>query len=85
MVYIESCLNSFIKLSSHVGTVAIRGFSPEEKAVAEELGGQPREASQTLTFLLSKANPGACRSYLPVESFIICACKCIMHLRIGFE
>jgi hypothetical protein len=85
MVYIESCSNSFIKLSSHVGTVAIKGFSPEEKAIAEELRGQPREASQTLTFLLSKANPAACRSYLSAESFIICACKCIMHLRIGFE
>jgi hypothetical protein len=74
------CLNSFMKSSSHVGTDAIyEGFLPEEKAIAEDLGGQPREASWTLTFSLSKASPGACRSYLLIESFIIYACKCIVH------
>jgi hypothetical protein len=44
------------------------GFSPEGKAIAEELGGQPHEASWILTFLLSKASPGAFWSYLP-QSF----------------
>jgi hypothetical protein len=69
-------------MSSHVGTVIIGGFLPEKEAITEEHGGQPHEASQILTFPLSKASPGACRSYLSIESFIICAYKCIVHLRI---
>jgi hypothetical protein len=33
------------------------------KAVAEELGGQLRDASRILIFLLSKASPGAYSTY----------------------
>jgi hypothetical protein len=36
---------------SHVGTVVVGGFSSEKEAAIEELGGQPREALQILTFL----------------------------------
>jgi hypothetical protein len=50
-------------MPSHVGTI-VGGFLPEEKTVTEDLGGQPHEASWILTFPLSKASPGACRSYL---------------------
>jgi hypothetical protein len=37
-------------------------FLPQVKGtIVEDLGGQPCEASQILTFLLSKVSPGACR------------------------
>jgi hypothetical protein len=39
------------------------GFPQEKKAIAAELGGQPREASQILAFPLSKASPGAYSTY----------------------
>jgi hypothetical protein len=77
----KSCLNSFIKLSSHVGTVTMKVFLPKKKAVVEELGGQSREASWIIIFLLSKACPGAYRSYRMnnVSCFAyLCMC-CIVH------
>jgi hypothetical protein len=40
MFYIKSCSKSFVKLSSHVGTIVVGGFSPEkEAALTEVLGG----------------------------------------------
>jgi hypothetical protein len=55
-------------MTSHVGTIVIGGFPPEKQATAEELGGQPREVSQMLTFSLSKASPGVYSAYRNVIS-----------------
>jgi hypothetical protein len=44
-------------MSSHVGTVFVGGFSPEEKAVVEEPGGQPCDALRTLTFFVARQAP----------------------------
>jgi hypothetical protein len=41
----------------------VKVFSPEEKVVAEELGGQLCEALWILTFPLSKASLGAYSTY----------------------
>jgi hypothetical protein len=38
----KSCSNSFIKLSSHEVTIAMKVFH-REKVIVEEFGGQPRE------------------------------------------
>jgi hypothetical protein len=38
---LKSCSNLFIKSSLHVVTVAVEVFLPKEKAIAEELEGQP--------------------------------------------
>jgi hypothetical protein len=51
-------------MSSHVGTTSVGSFLQVKDVIAEELEGQTREASQILTFPLSKARPGACRSYV---------------------
>jgi hypothetical protein len=72
-------------MSSHVEIIVVGGFSPEKEVIAKELEGQPHQASWILTFSLSKASPGACRSYLTVDAFIIYACKCIVHLCIGVK
>jgi hypothetical protein len=53
-------------------------------AVAEELAGQPREASWILTFLSSKASLSACRTYLPESSYNLCL-QIYCALRIGFK
>jgi hypothetical protein len=48
-------LNSFNYKNAHViacRSVVVRGFSSKEEVVAAELGGQPREVSQMLTFFL---------------------------------
>jgi hypothetical protein len=52
-------------MSSHVGIAGVGGYPQVKKAVAEDLGGQPHQASQILTFPLSKTCSGACRTYLP--------------------
>jgi hypothetical protein len=56
-------------MSSHAGTTIVGGFPQVKEVVAEELGGQPHEAPQILTFSLSKASPGACQTHLPVRVF----------------
>jgi hypothetical protein len=72
-------------MTSHVGTTIVGCFLPEKEVIVEELGDNTHEALWILTSNLSKASPGACRTYLLIESFIIYACKCIVHLHIDFE
>jgi hypothetical protein len=43
--------------------VIVGGFPQEQEAIAVELGGQPCEALQRLTFLLSKASPDTCSTH----------------------
>jgi hypothetical protein len=41
----------------HVGNIVVGVSSQVKGAITEEHGGEPREASRILTFLLSKAGP----------------------------
>jgi hypothetical protein len=62
------------------------GVSQEKEIVAVELGGQPREASRILTFVLCKASPSAYSNYIcHIESFLF-YCMHVMYyaLRVGF-
>jgi hypothetical protein len=60
------------------------GFPPEKEVVASELEGQPCEASRILTFLLSKASRGACRTYLSESLYNLCL-QVYCALCLGFE
>jgi hypothetical protein len=67
-------------------TSSLEVFRPKRTPLLQKsLGDNTHQALQILTSLLTKASLGACRSYLPIESFVIYACNCIVHLRIGFE
>jgi hypothetical protein len=58
----------------------------KKKAAAAELGGQPHEASQNLTFPLSKASPGVYSTYRnAILSLTLFICACVdCALRVGF-
>jgi hypothetical protein len=51
----------------------------------KELGGQPREALQILTLSFEQGKPWCMPILSYPESYIFYACKCIMHLRMGFQ
>jgi hypothetical protein len=55
-------------------------------AVAEELGGQPREAFRILTFPLCKASPGAYSSYRNAYMSLVYSSMHVMYcaLHVGF-
>jgi hypothetical protein len=59
-------------MSSHVGTITIGGFPPEKEVIAEELGGQPRQALQILTFSFEQGKTLVLADpILPVEFIIL--------------
>jgi hypothetical protein len=65
--------------------VVAGGLPQEKKAIAAELGGQPREDSQILTFPLSKTSPGAYSPHRMLISILFYFYMHVMYcsLRIG--
>jgi hypothetical protein len=66
--------------------IIVGGFPQEKEAIVVEIGGQPREVSQMLTFPFCKATPGAYSTYRNVILSLLYFSMHVMYcaLRIGF-
>jgi hypothetical protein len=63
IMFLKNRLFNKTYMSSHVGPSSQEVFHKRMRLLQWNLGGQPRETSQILIFLLRKASPGAYRLY----------------------
>jgi hypothetical protein len=72
-------------MSSLVEPIVVGAFQQEKKDEPEELGGHQMLSATETNISFEQDKPWCMMILLLIESFIIYACKCIVHLRIGFE